>query len=73
MKQILIALDQLANALLGGMADETISARVHRRGWLWLERAIDWLMREPGHCRQAYTSELLRKHLPRGYRNREAA
>lgn len=67
-KQILIALDQLANTLLGGMADETISARVHRNGWERTERVIDWLFRDPGHCRDAYTSELLRKHLPKGYR-----
>lgn len=68
MKQILIALDQLANTLIGGMADETISARAHRSGWLRTERAIDWIFREPGHCANAYTSELLRKHLPKGYR-----
>lgn len=71
MKQILIAIDQLANTLLGGMADETISARVHRRGWQRAERAIDWVMREPGHCRMAYTSELLRAHFPKSYRAKQ--
>ena len=30
MKQFLIALDQLANTLAGGYADETLSARAHR-------------------------------------------
>lgn len=30
MMQFLIALDQLANTLIGGMADETLSARAHR-------------------------------------------
>ena len=30
MKQFLIALDQLANTLVGGYADETLSARAHR-------------------------------------------
>ena len=30
MRQILIALDQLANAILAGHADETLSARAYR-------------------------------------------
>lgn len=30
MLQALIAIDQLANAMLGGHADETLSARAHR-------------------------------------------
>ena len=30
MKQFLIAADQLANTLIGGYADETLSARAHR-------------------------------------------
>ena len=30
MKQIAIAFDQLINAVLGGYADETLSARAHR-------------------------------------------
>lgn len=76
MKQILIALDQLANTLIGGYADETISARAHRCGWQRTERVIDWLFlavfNEFDHCRNAYTSELLRAHLPKGYRGRDA-
>lgn len=71
MKQILIAIDQMLNAFLGGMADETISARVHRNDWRRVERLIDWLMRDPGHCRRAYTAELLREHFPKSYRYRE--
>lgn len=47
--QALIALDQLVNTLLGGMADETLSARAHRmrskgqRYWGWTASAIDAL------------------------------
>lgn len=70
MKQFLIAIDQLGNTLLGGMADETISARVHRNDWQRAERFIDWLFREPGHCRNAYNSELLRAHFPKSYRSK---
>lgn len=44
MRQILIALDQLANTLLAGHADETLSARAYRlsrdRGRHWPRRVI---------------------------------
>lgn len=68
MKQLLIAADQLANALLGGMADETISARAWRlrdhRGWGVARAVIDALFFwHRDHCMQAYHAELLR-----GYR-----
>ena len=47
--QVLIAVDQLLNAALGGHADETLSARAHRmrekkhRYWGWTAGAIDRL------------------------------
>ena len=73
-KQILIALDQLTDTLLVGHADETLSARAYRlsrdRGRHWPRRVIDALFFwEPGHCEQAHLSELLRRHLPRQYRD----
>lgn len=58
LKQVAIALDQLANTLLGGMADETISARAHRGQHRKLERFINWLFRDEHHCTTAYISEL---------------
>ena len=73
--QILIALDQLANALLGGNADETLSARAHRmrvkghRYWGWTAGAIDKLFFwQDGHCHAAYLREHERKDLPHEYR-----
>ncbi len=36
MKQVAIAIDQLLNALLGGWADETLSAR------MWRHRGLPW-------------------------------
>lgn len=73
MRQILIALDQLANALLAGHADETLSARAYRlsrdRGRHWPRRVIDAIFFwDENHCEQAHLSELLRRHLPRNYR-----
>lgn len=52
--RILVALDQLGNALLGGYPDETISSRAAkaaRRGTRWgciLCRLLHLI--DPGHC-----------------------
>jgi hypothetical protein len=75
-KQVVIALDQLANTLLaGGYADETISARAHRlakrgsRIWQFAETGIDALFFwQKRHCEAAYLSEMQRKQSPREYR-----
>lgn len=68
-KQIAIAFDQLANALLGGMADETLSARAHRTGSAW-EPLIDALFFwQSDHCFESYMSEKARKQLPQEYRD----
>lgn len=72
-KQILIAVDQLANTLLGGMADETLSARAFR---LELQgngdrarKAIDALFFwQRHHCYRAWRSEIERRQLPSFYR-----
>ena len=73
MKQVLIALDQLANTLLAGHADETLSARAYRlsrdRGRHWPRRLIDAIFFwDENHCEEAHRSELLHRHLPRQYR-----
>ena len=70
--QVLIALDQLANALIpGGWADETLSSRAHRMRvkaqpvWGWTARAIDALFFwQRAHCAQAHADELDRLQLP---------
>lgn len=74
MIQIAIAIDQLANALLGGAADETLSARAHRmrvkghRYWGWTAAFIDALLFwDRNHCLKAYQSEQLRHQLPKEY------
>jgi hypothetical protein len=74
LKQVLIAIDQLAHTLIGGMADETLSAaawRWERAGQrAWPRRAIDVLFFwQPGHCESSWRAELLRTQLPKGYRN----
>lgn len=72
-KQLLIAIDQFANAILGGMADETLSARAFR--WevqghrIWPRQMIDGLFFwQSDHCYHAWRSELERRQLPSHYR-----
>ena len=68
LKQIAIAIDQLANTLLGGFSDETLSARAHRTGSV-LEPVIDALFFwQDAHCFESYLSEKERKQMPQEYR-----
>lgn len=74
--QVLIALDQLGNALLFGHADETLSARMYRyeQAGKWMGRILRPLVDaffyvitfggDKHHCRESFESELLRRHLP---------
>lgn len=68
---LLIAIDQLANALTNGYPDETLSSRayrLHRRYWYanFAKMFIDvlFLLQTKDHCKKAYESELKRKHFP---------
>ena len=63
---VLIAIDQLFNALTGGAADETLSSRTYRgamlatqpkKRWRVLYRVINGLFRDPRHYLTAYESE----------------
>lgn len=83
LKQSAIAFDQFLNALLfAGFADETLSARAHRRAvegdsyfWSFAEIIIDliffWQV-NPNHCEGSYQAELKRKHLPREYHDTDS-
>ena len=71
-----IATDQWFNALLGGHADETLSARCYRNrwesnGWWVAYKLINLLFFwQHDHCFQSYNAELERKHLPEEYHGR---
>jgi hypothetical protein len=70
-KQVLIALDQLLNTILGGWADETLSSRSHRC-WPRIEKAINLLFWwDPNHCYNSYLSEIQRRQFPPEMRNKE--
>lgn len=62
--QALIALDQLANAICGGWADETLSSRAYRESPR-VEKFINTLFFwDRDHCYESYVSEQLRTQLP---------
>ena len=65
--EVLVALDRMVNACIGGRADETLSSRAHRmreKGqpvWGWTADAIDALFFwQNGHCRQSFEWETAR-------------
>ena len=68
-KKVLIAVDQLANALFAGWPDETMSSRAWRweqdgvRSWprRLIDRMFFW---EQEHCYQSYISEREGRQLP---------
>lgn len=68
--QVLIAIDQLVNALLLGYADETLSSRAYRahsKGRFWGQvfmPVINTLFFSRNHCAEAYNSERLRLQVP---------
>lgn len=72
---LLIAFDQMVNALLAGAPDETLSSRAYRadRDGKWFGRlfrpAIDVLFFwQPRHCYQAYLAEVSRRQYSRNFR-----
>ena len=66
---VLIALTQLANTLIGGFPDETTSSRAHRQQekmrWRIARRVINAVFfLERDHCEAAWLSERARRQLP---------
>ncbi len=67
---ILIAFDQLITTLVGGFPDETLSSYAYRLnlqnklGGKIFMPIIDWLFRNPNHCKESYTEEVLRLQYP---------
>lgn len=76
-REVLIGLDQLLNAALGGYADETMSARCWRlravKPYSILRPVIDRLFfLQLNHCQASYESEVTRSQLPKEYRDAES-
>ena len=69
MKQILIALSQLANTLTGGTADESISARAWRTDSVLVPIIDALFFWHHKHCFQSYVAECERRQLPSHYQD----
>ena len=77
---IIIAIDQLFNALTGGAADETLSSRTYRaclkpqpkKRWRVLYYVINGIFFDKNHCKTAYESELSRKQYPDDFQTKAA-
>lgn len=74
---VIIALDQLFNALIGGGADETLSSRTYRgailaknprKRWRVLYKIINAIFFDKNHCKTAYESEKNRKQYPEHFK-----
>ncbi|WP_337608576.1 hypothetical protein [Duodenibacillus massiliensis] len=68
-KNVLIGVDQLVNAVIGGWPDESLSSRSWREyvsgKRLWPKRLIDTLLWfDKNHCEESYLSEKERRQLP---------
>ena len=74
-KNVLIGIDQLLNAIFAGSCDETLSSRAWRleqeRGRKWPRLLIDLLLFfDKHHCYNSYQSEIERKQLPQSMQNK---
>ena len=76
--QLLLATDQLINALIGGWADETLSSRAYRSSrktgsWRWriCQGLINGLFFNRTHCFEAFESERCGSQLPPEFRFRK--
>lgn len=72
----MIGIDQLANTIFGGWADETLSSRCFRlemeRGITWPRRLVDTILFfDKDHCQESYLSEIERRQLPPSMRDKE--
>lgn len=76
LKNILIAVDQLANTLIGGQPDETISAKAYRMRvehnsipWKNMEKLINFLFFDEKHCEKSAFSEKSRRQIASWYKD----
>ena len=54
-KNVLVAIDQLANAMIGGDPDETISSRAAKRQDIWYWKVLGFILEtvDPGHLKRS--------------------
>ncbi len=77
---VVVAIDQLFNALIGGAADETLSSRTYRRAilaekpkkrWCVWYRVINAVFFDKNHCKKAYESEINRRQYTQDFQSQK--
>lgn len=77
---VLIAVDQLVNAIFSGSPDETISSRCYRGAvlaenpklkWRVMHKVINGLFFDNNHCETSYQSEVHRRQYPPEFQSME--
>lgn len=73
-REVLVAIDQLANAILGGYCCETLSSRCWRlrdyNPYSFFRRLIDRIFFwQADHCRTSYDAQVQRRNMPSDYSN----
>lgn len=66
-----VSIDQLANTVLGGYPDETLSSRSYRQStvsifWKFMVYVINALFMDKNHCKEAFYLEV---DLPKQYKS----
>ena len=78
---VIIAIDQLFNAIIGGAADETLSSRAYRgavltehprKRWLVVHTLINALFCDRNHCKESYFSEVYRRQYTEDFKQEDA-
>jgi len=64
LKNILVAIDQLLNALVGGWCDESLSSHAYRSSQTVCKIIDTILFFDKDHCRRSFHSERDRLQLP---------
>jgi hypothetical protein len=72
LREVAVAVDQLANAILGGYCCETLSSRCWRlreyKPYAYLRPVIDRLFFwQPAHCKASYEAQVARRNVPADY------
>lgn len=77
-KRVLISVDQLANTIIGGQPDETISAKIYRMKietnkthWKIMEKIVNVMFFDPKHCEDSFNSESERKQISQFYNRKK--
>lgn len=74
LREVVVGVDQLLNAILGGYCSETLSSRCWRlrdyKPYSYLRPAIDKLFFwQPSHCKASYEAQVARRNVPADYAN----